>query len=146
MLGTQEKESISEVLEILSYMEQKYIDKIPSNFLNFLKDNKDVNYERHIDVNEDINSQISKNKTRALLGILYYNFWCNEEEKRDFEKKLKENEAKKQVELSKNYNYEDLFKKDTKEEIKDEELPVIAKKAWYQKVIDFLRKSFKREK
>ena len=146
MLGIQEKESIAEVLEILSHMEQKYVDKIPTKFLNFLQDNKDVNYKKHIDVNIDINSQISKNKTRALLGILYYNFWCNEEEKRNFEKKLKENEAKKQMELSKNYNYEDLFKKDTKEEIKDEELPVIAKKAWYQKVIDFLRKSFKREK
>ena len=146
MLGIQEKESIAEVLEILSHMEQKYVDKIPTKFLNFLQDNKDVNYKKHIDVNIDINSQISKNKTRALLGILYYNFWCNEEEKRNFEKKLKEIEAKKQMELSKNYNYEDLFKKDTKEEIKDEELPVIAKKAWYQKVIDFLRKSFKREK
>lgn len=146
MLGIQEKESIAEVLEILSYMEQKYVDKIPANFLNFLQDNKDVNYERHIDVNEDISSQISKNKTRALLGILYYNFWCNEEEKRDFEKKLKENEAKKQIELSKNYNYEDLFKKDTKEEINNEELPVIVKKTWYQKVINFLKKAFKREK
>ena len=146
MLGIQEKESISEVLEILSYMEQKYVDKIPTNFLKFLQDNKDVNYERHIDVNKDISSQISKSKTRALLGILYYNFWCNEEEKRDFEKKLKENEAKKQIELSKNYNYEDLFKKDIKEEIKDEELPIIAKKAWYQKVINFLKKAFKREK
>lgn len=146
MLGIQEKESIAEVLEILDHMEQQYINKIPTKFLNFLQNNKDVNYEKHIDVNVDINSQISKNKTRALLGILYYNFWCNEEEKRNFEKKLKENEAKKQMELSKNYNYEDLFKKDIKVEIKNEDLPIVVKKTWYQKLISFFKRAFNKEK
>lgn len=146
MLGIQEKESIAEVLEILDHMEQQYINKIPTKFLNFLQDNKDINYKKHINVNVDINSQISKNKTRALLGILYYNFWCNEEEKRNFEKKLKENEAKKQIELSKNYNYEDLFKKDINMEIKNEDLPIMVKKTWYQKLISFFKKAFNREK
>ena len=143
VLRTQEKESISEVLEILDYMEEEYKNKLPSKFLKFLQENKDNNYKNHINVNEDINSQITKNKTKAILGVIFYNFWCNEDERKEFAKILNENEAKKQEELSKNYNYDDLFKKSEKiEPIVNEKLPVVVKKTWYQKIFNTLKRIF----
>lgn len=141
VLGRQEKESIAEVLEILDYMEEKEIKKIPSKFLRFLQDNKDNNYKKHIDANIDINSQISKNKTKAILGMILYNFLCNKDEKKEFEKILKENEIKNQEELSKNFNYDDLFKKKRIEKC-NEMLPIIKKQTWYQKLITTLKKFF----
>ena len=42
VLGIQEKESISEVLEILDYMEEEYKNKLPPKFLKFLQENKDI--------------------------------------------------------------------------------------------------------
>lgn len=143
VLGIQEKESISEVLEILNYMDEEYTKKLPPKFLKFLQENKDNNYENHIDINEDINSQINKNKTKALLGIIFYNFWCNEDEKKDFIEILKENETKEQEGLSKNYNYEDLFKKSKKvKHVVNEKLPVIIRKTWYQKLLYTLKNFF----
>lgn len=143
VLGIQEKESISEVLEILDYMEEEYKNKLPPKFLKFLQENKDNNYKNHIDINEDINSQISKSKTRALLGMIFYNFWCNEDERKEFAEILKENEVKKQEELNKNYNYEDLFKKSEKvEHVVNEKLPVVIRKTWYQKLFNNLKKFF----
>lgn len=143
MLGIQEKEAISEVLEILDYMDEEYKNKLPSKFLKFLQENKDNNYKKHININKNINSQITKSKTKALLGVIFYNFWCNEEERKEFEKLLKKNEIKKQEELSKNYNYEDLFKKIEKiEHVVDEKLPVIIRKTWYQKLFNTLKKFF----
>ncbi len=140
-LETNEKEAISEVLEILSYMEEEYKSKIPTKFLKFLQDNKDNNYKKHIDPNIDIASQITKDKTRIILGIIFYNFWSNEEEKKEFEKILKENENKRQKELNKLYKYEDLFKKKSNV-INVNNLPVEIKEKWYEKIANFLKKAF----
>lgn len=143
ILGTQEKESISEVLEILDYMDEEYTSKLPTKFFKFLQENKDNNYKHHIDINKDINSQISKSKTKALLGVIFYNFWCNEEERKEFAEILKENEVKKQEELSKNYKYEDLFKKSEKiEHVVNEKLPVVIRKTWYHKLFNTLKEFF----
>lgn len=95
MLGTHDKESISEVLEILGYMDDEYLNKISPDFLKFLQENKDINYIKHIDITKDIESQITKKKTKAILGIIFYKFWSDEQEKKDFIKTLKDNEAKK---------------------------------------------------
>lgn len=141
LLGTNEKESISEVLEILSYMEEEYKNKIPTKFLRFLQDNKDINYKNHIDSNIDIASQITKDKTRVILGIIFYNFWSTEEEKKEFEEILRKNEVNKQEEADKLYKYEDLFRK--KASIRnDNNLPIEIKEKWYEKIANFLKKAF----
>lgn len=140
-LETNEKEAISEVLEILSYMEEEYKNKIPTKFLKFLQDNKDNNYKKHIDPNIDIASQITKDKTRVILGMIFYNFWSTEEEKKEFEKILKENENKRQKELSELYKYEDLFKKKSNV-INENNLPMEIKEKWYEKIANFLKKAF----
>ena len=141
LLRTNEKESISEVLEILSYMEEEYKNKIPTTFLRFLQDNKDINYKNHIDANVDIASQITKDKTKVILGIIFYNFWSNKEEKKEFEKILRENEIKKEEEADNLYKYEDLFKNKTNV-INENNLPVEIKDKWYEKIANFLKKAF----
>lgn len=140
-LETNEKEAISEVLEILSYMEEEYKSKIPTKFLKVLQDNKDNNYKNHIDPNIDIASQITKDKTRVILGIIFYNFWSTEEDKKEFEKILNENENKRQEELNKLYKYEDLFKKKVNVR-NDNNLLVEIKEKWYEKIANFLKKAF----
>lgn len=139
-LGTKEKEAISEVLEILNYMEEEYTNKIPTKFLKFLQDNRDINYKNHIDANLDITSQITKDKTRVILGIIFYNFWSTEEEKKEFEEILKENEINRQEESNKLYKYEDLFRK--KANVENNNLPIEIKEKWYEKIANFLKKAF----
>ena len=143
MLGIQEKESISEVLEILDYMDEEYKNKISPDFLKFLQNNKATTYKKHINPNKDIACQISRNKTKALLGVLFYNFWCNEEEKKEFIKNLKENEARMQMKLSETGSYTDLFLKNKEIERDIESLPITVKQTWYRKIINILNKIFR---
>lgn len=140
MLGVQDKESIAEVLEILEYMDNEYVNKISPDFFRFLEENKDINYIKHIDTTKEIESQITKIRTKAILGIIFYRFWSDEKEKKEFIKTLNDNEIEKQEQLSQKYNCDDLFKRD--EEIPKEhtELMIIPKERWYIKLINTLKK------
>ena len=145
MLGTQDKESISEVLEILEYMDDEYVKKISPEFLKFLKENKDINYIKHIDIKKEIEPQITKNRTKAILGIIFYRFWSDEKEKKDFVKTLNDNEIKKREMLSKNYNYDDLFKNNIEMPKEHTELIIPDKEKWYKKLLNKFKKIFNKK-
>jgi hypothetical protein len=69
------------------------VDKIPQNVMEVFKANADMNYECSFDIN-DANVELL-DETKNLLGMIYYNYWCeDEEEKSEFEKMMAENEKK----------------------------------------------------
>ena len=83
----------SEVLEILSYMEQKYVDKIPQKLLDLFNEEKNKDYIPNINSNISLAEQGLQRKTLALLAMLNLNYWCeNEEEKREMLKIYSEND------------------------------------------------------
>ena len=102
----------SEVLEILSYMEQKYIDMIPKKLLDLFNAEKDKNYKININPKIPLTEQKLQRKTLALLAMLNLHYWCeSEEEKQELLKLYAENDKKKEEELREKYNPDNLFKK-----------------------------------
>lgn len=107
----------AEVLLILSYMEQKYIDMIPKKLLELFDDEKDKNYQPNIIPNISLAEQNLQRKTLALLAMLNLNYWCEDEkEKQELIAIYAENDRKKEEELREKYNPDNLFKKKEKEE------------------------------
>lgn len=107
----------AEVLLILSYMEQKYIDMIPKKLLELFDDEKDKNYQPNINPNISLAEQNLQRKTLALLAMLNLNYWCKDEkEKQELIAIYAENDRKKEEELREKYNPDNLFKKKEKEE------------------------------
>lgn len=107
----------AEVLLILSYMEQKYIDMIPKKLLELFDDEKDKNYQPNINPNISLAEQNLQRKTLALLAMLNLNYWCEDEkEKQELIAIYAENDRKKEEELREKYNPDNLFKKKEKEE------------------------------
>ena len=51
-----------------------------------------------------------KHKTKAILAIIYKKYWCDSEKQEQFNRVLKENEIKREKELRKKYNPDNLFK------------------------------------
>ena len=43
------KQAFSEVYDIIEHMEEKVKEKIPKGFINFIKENMDLNYKIKID-------------------------------------------------------------------------------------------------
>ena len=107
----------AEVLLILSYMEQKYIDMIPKKLLELFNEEKDKNYQPKINPNISLAEQNLQRKTLALLAMLNLNYWCEDEkEKQELIAIYAENDRKKEEELREKYNPDNLFKKKEKEE------------------------------
>jgi len=104
--------AMAETLHYLKGISQDDINKIPNEFMTFLKNNASQNYECKFDYTRPLKELNLKNETRGLIAMICLNYWCEtEEEKNSFRKHLNENEKQYQEELRKKYNMDDVFKK-----------------------------------
>ena len=94
------KNSFKEVYDILENTEEDLLSKIPNSFMNFIKNNMNVDYKTSINLNETIDKQHLLKETEAILSLIYRSYWATDEEKNEFAKKdnlelIKEEEQKK---------------------------------------------------
>ena len=116
MIDIRLREAITEVLEILKNADNTYMEKLPEKFKKFLNDNKSTSYIPEIDFSKELKDLKIRKETKELLGIMYLNYWSNDEEKKEYVKLLSENEKKYQEELTEKYNPDSLFKKTAKQD------------------------------
>ena len=141
----------AEVLLILSYMEQKYIDMIPKKLLELFNEEKDKNYQPNINPNISLAEQNLQRKTLALLAMLNLNYWCKDEnERKELLKMYSENDKKIEAEMRERYNPDNLFKKREKVEqnndIKQEKTELIEykEKNIFRKILDRIMQFLKK--
>ena len=141
----------TEVLLILSYMEQKYIDMIPKKLLELFNEEKDPNYQPDINPNTSLAEQNLQRKTLALLAMLNLNYWCKDEnEKQEMLKMYSENDKKIEAEMRERYNPDNLFKKrenvEQNDEVKEECTDIIEYKEQniFKKILNRIMKFFKK--
>lgn len=110
-------EALTEVDEILNYVPQSYIAKLPMSLKKFVKENKSENYIFHIDESIAIEEQSLKKETRSFIAILLLKYW-NRDNKEKLIEIYNENDKKYQEELHEKYNVNILDKNVKKNEIK----------------------------
>lgn len=149
MIDIRLSEAITEVLEILKNADNTYMENLPEKFKKFLNDNKSTSYIPEVDFSKELKDLKIRKETKELLGIMYLNYWSNDEEKKEYVKLLSENEKKYQEELTEKYNPDNLFKNKKSEEIEAEEEPKALveykEKTVIQKIFDKLKSLFKRK-
>lgn len=141
-------EATTEINKILSYLPSEYVEKIPIKLRKFFKDVESKEYIPNIDPYKKIDEQILKPKTETLLTIIYRNYWCNEQEKAELDKKLIENDKKYEEELREKYNPDDIFKKreKTSTNVQETNLPIeIKKESFVKKLINYIKCLLKRK-
>lgn len=105
----------AEILEILDYMEEEYVNKIPQKLINVIKENASDTYERHLDANVPLEEQEISEKTTAILAMLMLNYWCESpEQKQELTDMFNENERKYQEELQRKYDPNNIFNNNPK--------------------------------
>ena len=138
--------SFSEVYEIILHMDKELVKKIPVQFINFIKQNKKDNYITNIDYTKSINKQELQRGTRVILSIIYRDYLCDYEKKKELMQNDNIELKKIEEELREKYNIDNLFKKKNNQlEAKEKRLTVNIQKKWYQKVWEFVNKLFKRK-
>ena len=110
------KEIYSEVYQVLNFLGNEYIDKLPKSLVNMLEKKRDINYEPKYTEDIPLNKQNIKKETISIIALLHLNYWCeNENEKFELKQIFKNNEDMYENELRKKYNPDNIFKKHVQE-------------------------------
>lgn len=104
------KEAVGEVLIILEHTEESLINKIPKQLLEFWREIAPKDTNLVVDTSKSLSELNLKPKTKALIAMIYRNYWCTPEERKEYDRILKENEEKFQEEARQKYNPDDIFK------------------------------------
>ena len=132
-------EAISETLEILQYLEDDLLNKIPLEVIKKLKEQSSKTYIHKFKDMGEVDASKLSDKAKDVFAVLYRDYIANKEEKIEFDKMLYENDLKK----SSNVSIQPLFEKKEIISTNEEFLPVIPKKGFIQKILD---KIFKKRK
>lgn len=138
--------AVVEVLNILRKLPSSEINKIPKKLLKFFTEVASEDYKPQLDFSQELDKIELMEKTKDILAMLYRNYWCSEEERKEYDILINENEKRYQEELKQKYSVENLFKQrlENREENKKYDLPaVIKKEKFYTKVLNFIKKLLK---
>lgn len=143
-------EAFTEVYEVLKLMPKQLLNKIPNKFYKMIEEERDKKY--FPDIREPLEKQKLKNETIIILGLIYRDFLCSEEERKKLQEKdareLQEVQQKLEEEIRQKYNPDDIFKNRNKiEEQRAQEennLIVVEEEKWYRKIFNIIKKLFKK--
>ena len=141
----------AEVDKILSYMEIKYVEKIPKKMKELFKSEKLQGYEPKIDKDLPLDQQNLQRKTLAILTLLNLNYWCeSQEEKQELIKAYSENDKKREKEMREKYNPDNIFKKNNAakemEKVTEDVILLVEYKeeSFIKKLLNKIKRLFKR--
>ena len=146
MISEEYSEAVVEVLDIIEHTRKTDVEKIPKKLLDFFESVKSSTYISKIDHSKKLNTQDLKPKTRAIIAMLYRNYWCPPEEKEQFENIMKQNYEKEQEALREKYNPDKIFKEKKEfviEEASSMEM-TIYKESILKRFINKIKKLFKK--
>lgn len=144
--------AMSEVLCIINQSDDNYKSKIPQSFISFLKENADSTYNPDFNVNIPIKELDLRKETKGLLALIHRSYICNEEERVEYDKILKQNEEKMQKILSEKYDVYKVFNNrqnasfNKDEEIDNSPKAVVQykKESIFSKIFNKIKNFFKR--
>ena len=137
-----------EVIEILKYVPEKSVNKIPQTMLDTFKAKMDKEYNFIVDINKAFEEQELLEETKAIFANIFRDYWATPYQKERIEKKEKYDTQKDEEEKKTKHNSDDMFYKINKVDIKEKKeesdnLPIeVKKEKFYEKIISFFKKVF----
>ena len=99
----------AEVLDILNHTRIEDVKKISPDFMKYLKKRASKSYISKLDHTKKLKDMDLQPKTRALIGLIYREYFCDESQRKEYDKKLMKAEVESQNELQKKYNPNEIF-------------------------------------
>lgn len=149
MIAEVYRNSFKEVYDILENTDDELLKKIPTKFMNFIKDNMNENYKTNIQLNVDIDKQPLLKETEAVLSLIYRSYWATDEEKQEFAIKDQQEFIEKEEKKKSEFNGNDIYqifenRKDLNKITIDNNLTVIKKDNFIKKFFDKILNIFKK--
>jgi hypothetical protein len=134
----------TEVIEILKYVPDEDVQKIPEEKLIFYKNNLDNEYSYRLDMTKEFEEQEMSEITKAILANIFRDYWATPYQKERIEAKEKYDLEKLEEEKREIYNPDNIFKnKQESTVVENTNLPVeIKKENFFKKLISFIKGRF----
>ena len=135
----------TEVLEILKYVPDEDLQKIPEEKLKFYKTNMDNEHNYNLDMTKEFEEQEMSEITKAILANIFRDYWATPYQKERIEAKEKYDLEKLEEEKREKYNPDNIFKnkKEKTTVVENTNLPVeIKKETFFKKLISFIKGLF----
>lgn len=149
-MWTNNKKAISEVNKILNQLNEDSLKKIPQKLLEEIQKNATIQVD-YIEPGVALEELNLEKETKEMLAVISYNYFCDDEERKNWNKELQENEQKYQEQLRKRYNPDSIFnnkeiEKSDDECVKEENSLVEYKEAFFRKIWNMIKKFWNRSK
>ena len=143
------REAFSEVNEIFKLMPKELVNRIPKKFREMIEEEKEEKY--YPNIQEPLEEQKLRNETIIILGIIYRDFLCDENERRKLQEKdaqeLAEVEHEIEKEMRQKYSPDEIFKrKSATRGVKEQEIEthmMLKEEKWYKKIVNIIKKIFR---
>lgn len=109
----------TEVLEILKYLPESEFKKIPKDEIKFLETNRNKNYKFVINPEKTLEEQNISRKANAILTVYFKKYFTNDAQRQKLNEILTRNQQIVENEARKKYNPEDIFKKNSNENLEN---------------------------
>ena len=140
-----------EVDEILNYLSEEDLMKIPEDVRQLIKENKDKEYTWQYDETKPLKDQNVSRDTIAFLSYLNMEYLLNEKQKQYMKQLHELNEKKLEEEKAEKYKTDDLFKRNKmqqEERIETEQVQEQAlveyKESLFAKIVNKIKSFFRR--
>ena len=111
-ISAEQSYAYAELLEILSFLNKKFIEKIPSKMMNIFNKNALTTYENHLDISIPIHEQSISKRTSALIAVIALKYWCESDEEISVIKEvIAENDKKFEAAQKEQFNPDNIFDK-----------------------------------
>ena len=134
----------SEVYEILRYLKEDEFNKIPTDVVDVIEQNRNKEYIFKFDKNLELRNQKLLDETRAILFNLFRDYLATSKQKEKIIQMQKEEREKIEKEKYLKYNLDEIFNKNVIENKieQSENLIEIKKENFFQKIINKIRNFF----
>lgn len=143
MVNTEYKIAYSEVLEILKYISKEEFNKVPQDMLEMFKTNASYENQFIYDPNKTLQEQNVSETARAIIAILYRDYWATENQKQKILNKQNLDREKMKEEM---YSPDNIFLKHNiqhKENSTTNEIAMVEyKESIFTKIINWFKRNF----
>ena len=140
-----------EVLEVLKYVPQESVNKIPDEMINMFKIKKDDSWNFKVDINKPFEEQNLLDETKAIFANIFRDYWATPYQKERIEAHEKYELEKIEEEKRAKYNPDDIFKNNKIRELEEKpqesenNLPVeVKKEKFFERLVNFIKRFLKK--
>ena len=139
------KMAYTQVLEILKRLPKEEVAKIPTEEIEFLKENCDKTYKYILSPKARLEEcQISR-KAYAILVVYFKKYFATEIQKQKLDVILKNNQIAIEKEKREKYGVDNLFKENKLEQEENKKVEIVPyKESFFKRVLNRIKKIFRR--